>query len=206
MGRRISAFFHGSRLCPTRPTRTPRGPTIPHPPLIPAGEIFAPGAVLAGRYRIVAALGKGGMGEVYRADDLALGQSVALKFLLAGLSRDPDRPAPIPQCYVDISSIGRQTPSEKRAEATSGDCENRHGEPFVFTFDRRTGTGTVAGGDLGWDDPQSCTLDLLDDALLDTQRVAARVVGLGRTEASGLPVIGAALALGRLTGLMGKTR
>ena len=42
---------------------------------------FSPGAILAGRYRLVALLGRGGMGEVYRADDLMLDQPIALKFL-----------------------------------------------------------------------------------------------------------------------------
>jgi serine/threonine-protein kinase len=52
------------------------------------GGRFAPGVIVAERYRIVAILGRGGMGEVYRAEDLKLSQVVAIKFLPEALSRD----------------------------------------------------------------------------------------------------------------------
>jgi serine/threonine protein kinase len=46
-----------------------------------------------GRYRIVGSLGAGGMGVVYRGDDLELHRPVALKFLSAEFAADPEKRA-----------------------------------------------------------------------------------------------------------------
>ena len=70
-------------------THTPRTPTNPLTSSDPiGGGRFTPGQIIAQRYRVVALAGRGGMGEVYRAEDLTLGQVVALKFLPDSLSQD----------------------------------------------------------------------------------------------------------------------
>ena len=50
---------------------------------------FPPGTLLSERYRLISIIGRGGMGEVYRASDLKLNQPVALKFLPPGVAAKP---------------------------------------------------------------------------------------------------------------------
>ncbi len=82
----------GSRFCSScgaavRNTPIPSAPS----PAIPVAQVeIVPGlTVVSGRYRVQSLLGQGGMGAVYKCNDLALGEPVALKFLLGSFASDP---------------------------------------------------------------------------------------------------------------------
>jgi serine/threonine protein kinase/tetratricopeptide (TPR) repeat protein len=53
-----------------------------------ARGLFQPGSILVSRFRILRMLGRGGMGEVYEAEDLVLKENVALKTLLPQIATD----------------------------------------------------------------------------------------------------------------------
>src|SRR5262245_36499001 len=125
----------GSRYCPkcggvlqpgsVDPTRTSyprdehqRSPSTP----FDEGR-FLPGTVVANRYRIYGLLGRGGMGEVYRADDLKLGQVVALKFLPRDIETDGARRAR----FLNEVKIARQISHANVCRVYDvGDIDGRH--------------------------------------------------------------------------------
>src|SRR3954451_2482048 len=68
---------------PTMTEGNASSPGQPRPVPIP-GELF-------GGYRIIRLLGKGGMGEVYEAEQLTTGRRLALKVMLHALASEQDR-------------------------------------------------------------------------------------------------------------------
>ena len=66
--------------------------------------MIAPGIRL-GPYEILAALGAGGMGEVYRARDTRLNRDVALKILPDAFATDPDRVARFQREATTLASL-----------------------------------------------------------------------------------------------------
>jgi len=83
-----------------------------------------PGARLAG-YEILAFVGRGGMGEVYRARDEKLGREVALKVLPGAFASDPDRLARFHREARSLAAL-----NHPGIAAVYG-LEELEGEPFL---------------------------------------------------------------------------
>ena len=64
-----------------------------------------------GQYEILARLGAGGMGEVYRARDTRLGREVAVKALAAELASDPQR---LSRFQIEVIIVRPLCPSTKK--------------------------------------------------------------------------------------------
>ena len=102
------------------------GATVPAPSRGAVVEELAAGVLIARRYRIVSLLGRGGMADVYRADDLKLGASIALKFLPGELADDTWRV----QALKDEVRVARQV-SHPNVCRVHDFGETDDGRPFL---------------------------------------------------------------------------
>jgi len=117
----------------TATSRTTSGSSV-------GGGRFVAGTVLRERYRILGLLGRGGMGEVYRADDLLLDQALALKFLPESLAEDPDG---LERFYGEVR-IARQI--SHPAVCRTHDLDRHDGQPFLTFVLLRFGLLTTTVG------------------------------------------------------------
>ncbi|MET0754067.1 MAG: serine/threonine-protein kinase, partial [Pyrinomonadaceae bacterium] len=84
---------------------------------------FVAGTVLANRYRIIGLLGKGGMGEVFKAEDIKLNQIVALKFLPDKLEKDK---AALERFHAEVRTARQVSHPNVCRVFDIGEIENRH--------------------------------------------------------------------------------
>ena len=142
---------------------------------------------IVGSYRIVAPLGAGGMGEVYRAHDAKLDRAVALKILPAEVTRDADRIRRFVQEAKAASSLSHPNivTIYDIGEAEPVESENQGGAP--------------AGGDIDASRVHFIAMELVEGQtlrqLLDDRTVEPRTLlaylaqaaeGLAKAHAAGI--------------------
>ncbi len=74
-----------------------------------------------GHYKVGEQLGRGGMGEVYVADDLNVNRKVALKFLPGAFTGDPERMARFEREAKLLASLNHPNIAAIHGQASQGD-------------------------------------------------------------------------------------
>ena len=97
-----------------------------------------------GPYEILAPIGAGGMGDVYRAHDARLGRDVALKVLPAAFAADPERLARFRREARAVAALNHPH------IVTIFSIEEEHGVPFMTMelVEGRSLDGALAAGGL----------------------------------------------------------
>ena len=106
-----------------------RRPPVPDTLRAPLGEAGAPGPApgsaapdgVFGRYEVQSLLGRGGMGEVWRVRDPALGRTVALKVLLPSRAEDWAEDLR----FEDEARLGSQLPTTLIEPEICKNCKRR---------------------------------------------------------------------------------
>ena len=125
-----------------------------------------------GPYEIVARLGAGGMGEVYRARDTRLGREVALKILPFELASDPARQARFEQEARAAAALNHPN------IVSVHDSGEHAGTPYIV-MERLSGqtlADVIAQGPL----PQAQVRSILDDVLSALRTWGRVTVSTGR--------------------------
>src|SRR5437867_2454970 len=100
-----------------------------------------------GRYRIVRTLGRGGMGEVYLAEDPLLNRSVALKLLTSDVADDPERRAFFQREATSAAALNHPN------ICTIFEIGDAHGRPYIAmeAIEGRTLSALLKDGPLAVD-------------------------------------------------------